>query len=191
MRTGRKWVLAMLAATLAVPVFAGRGHGARDGRHAFRHHHYHGGDGHYVRRHGWHRPHSQVSLWLGYPMYSRVPSYSYHTYAYPDWDTRPNYAVSGAMLGALAGAVMGHNSGDLGHNPWRGAAIGSVVGLGAGALAEKRARAREREQEMAREVPASVQPPAEPEDEATKERGRAHAAEKPSRMAEANRLFGR
>ncbi len=121
-----------------------------------------------------------------------MPSYSYYTYAYPDWDTRPNYAASGAVLGALAGAVIGHNSGDLGHSPWRGAALGSVLGLGAGALAEKRARAREREEaQTALEVAAPVQPRAVPEDVTPSQKERPRVAEKPSRMAEANRLFGR
>ncbi len=194
MRTGRKIALTMLAMTLAAPVFAGRGPGPRDGRHGFhhRHHHHHGGHGHYIRRHGWHRPHSRVSLWFGYPAYSRIPSYSYYDYAYPNWDTRPNYVASGAVLGALAGAVIGNNSGDLGYSSWRGAALGSVVGLAAGAVAEK--RAREREEEAAATAPTvtvSTQAPSAPEDEAKDERARMRSLEKPSRMAEANRLFGR
>jgi hypothetical protein len=41
-------------------------------------------------------------------------------------------AVNGAVLGGVAGAVIGHNSGSLGHNAWRGAAIGAGVGLIAG-----------------------------------------------------------
>jgi hypothetical protein len=38
-------------------------------------------------------------------------------------------AVNGALLGGVAGAVIGHNSGDLRHNAWRGAAIGAATGL--------------------------------------------------------------
>jgi uncharacterized protein YcfJ len=40
---------------------------------------------------------------------------------------RPETA-GGALLGGIAGAVIGNNSGDLGNNPWRGAAIGTVAG---------------------------------------------------------------
>ena len=38
-------------------------------------------------------------------------------------------AVNGAVLGGVAGAVIGHNSGDLRHNGWKGAAIGAGAGL--------------------------------------------------------------
>ncbi len=38
-------------------------------------------------------------------------------------------AVNGALLGGVAGAVIGHNSGDLRHNAWKGAAIGAGAGL--------------------------------------------------------------
>jgi len=38
-------------------------------------------------------------------------------------------AVNGALLGGVAGAVIGHNSGDLRHNGWKGAAIGAGAGL--------------------------------------------------------------
>ena len=50
--------------------------------------------------------------------------------------------VSGAVLGGLAGAVMGNNSGDLGHNAWRGAAIGTAAGalLGSAVGAERESR---------------------------------------------------
>ncbi len=38
-------------------------------------------------------------------------------------------AVQGALLGSVAGAVIGHNSGDLRHNAWKGAALGAGAGL--------------------------------------------------------------
>lgn len=38
-------------------------------------------------------------------------------------------AVNGALWGGLAGALIGHNSGDLRHNAWKGAAIGAGAGL--------------------------------------------------------------
>ncbi len=38
-------------------------------------------------------------------------------------------AVNGAVWGSIAGAVIGHNSGDLRHNAWKGAAIGAGAGL--------------------------------------------------------------
>ncbi|MDO8541939.1 MAG: YMGG-like glycine zipper-containing protein [Opitutaceae bacterium] len=43
-------------------------------------------------------------------------------------------AVNGALLGGVAGAVIGHNSGDLRHNGWKGAAIGAGAGLIAGEM---------------------------------------------------------
>lgn len=43
-------------------------------------------------------------------------------------------AVNGAVVGGIAGAVIGHNSGDLRHNAWRGAAYGAGAGLILGSL---------------------------------------------------------
>lgn len=129
-----------------------------------------------------------MSIWWGYPAQTRIPSYSFYDYAYSDWSARPNYAVNGTLLGALAGAVIGNNSGDLGNSSWRGAALGSVVGLAAGAVAEKRARERE-------SAATAQAAPAKPEDvpalQPTSEGERVKPAKTSSRLAEANRLFGR
>lgn len=43
-------------------------------------------------------------------------------------------AVNGAFWGGVAGAVIGHNSGDLRHNGWRGAAYGAGAGLLLGSI---------------------------------------------------------
>ncbi len=43
-------------------------------------------------------------------------------------------AITGAVLGGAAGAVIGHNSGDLRHNGWKGAAIGAIAGGVAGVV---------------------------------------------------------
>jgi len=45
-------------------------------------------------------------------------------------------AASGFWLGALVGGIVGHNSGDLGHNAWRGAALGAGAGLLVGSVIE-------------------------------------------------------
>jgi outer membrane lipoprotein SlyB len=60
-----------------------------------------------------------------------VESRPYTTYS------RPSRAASGALLGGIAGAIIGHNSGDLRHNAWRGAAIGAGAGLLLGSLADR------------------------------------------------------
>jgi len=63
-------------------------------------------------------------------------------------------AANGFWLGALVGGILGHNSGDLGHSAWRGAALGAGVGLLAGSVIE----AGRREPASYREIP----PPAPP-----------------------------
>jgi hypothetical protein len=45
-------------------------------------------------------------------------------------------AATGFWLGALAGGILAHNSGDLGHNVWRGAALGAGAGLLLGSVVE-------------------------------------------------------
>ena len=61
-------------------------------------------------------------------------------YGYTTYYDRPNYAVSGAVVGGVAGAVIGNNSG---HHTLEGAAIGAGAGLLVGSLAEQEARRRE------------------------------------------------
>jgi outer membrane lipoprotein SlyB len=75
------------------------------------------------------------------------PSYSsyYREPVYYSSGSR-NRASTGLLLGGIAGAIIGHNSGDLRHNAWRGAAIGAGSGWLLGAIADERARERNREQ---------------------------------------------
>jgi uncharacterized protein YcfJ len=56
---------------------------------------------------------------------------------------RPDYSALGTFLGGIAGAIIGHNSGDLRHNGWRGAALGATAGYVLGSIAEQNARTRE------------------------------------------------
>lgn len=67
-----------------------------------------------------------------YPVY---PGYGYG-YAY----SRPNYAVSGTLLGALTGGLIGDS---IHHQGWEGAGIGAAAGLLLGSLAEHSARVNE------------------------------------------------
>jgi outer membrane lipoprotein SlyB len=63
----------------------------------------------------------------------------------PGHARRGDYRVGGALLGGIAGAIIGHNSGDLRHNGWKGAAIGAGAGLLLGTIAEESARSAEAE----------------------------------------------
>jgi len=65
---------------------------------------------------------------------------------------RPETA-RGLALGAIAGAVIGNNSGDLGHNAWRGPASGAAVGGILGSAAAD---------EHARRMPAPATPVRDP-----------------------------
>ena len=96
-------------------------------------------------------------------------------------------AATGFWLGALAGGILGHNSGDLGHHAWRGAALGAGAGLLLGSVVE-----------ASRAAPVSyreIPPPAPP---VTVVRAPASVpvrvvrpAGEVSPLAEANALFGR
>lgn len=82
------------------------------------------------------------------PFYSSYPAYpAYPAYCYPNYDydhdygyTRPNYAVSGTLLGALAGGLIGNS---VHHQGWEGAGIGAAAGLVLGGIAEQDVRTRE------------------------------------------------
>jgi YMGG-like Gly-zipper len=81
--------------------------------------------------------------WYSYP-YAYYPGYAYYpnsAYGYDYGYTRPNYPVSGTLLGAGIGAIIGNN---VNHQTWQGAAIGAASGLLLGGLAEHSARVRER-----------------------------------------------
>jgi YMGG-like Gly-zipper len=74
------------------------------------------------------------------PVYSGYYG-SYPVYSYDYGYARPNYAVSGTLLGALAGGLIGNS---IHHQGWEGAGIGAAAGLLLGSVAEHNARAYER-----------------------------------------------
>ena len=61
-------------------------------------------------------------------------------YGYAPAPLRPNYAVSGTLIGAASGALIGQGAGD---KPGQGAAIGAAAGLVLGSVAEHSARKHE------------------------------------------------
>ena len=144
-------------------------------------------------RYGWpYRSGTVISYRYGYPGYSfGVYDDVYVSSAYP---ARANYATNGLLWGALAGAVIGNNSGDLGHNAWRGAAYGALGGYVLGAIADRRAEARAAESVAAVSTetgssvvtPTPAPPVSVPSTPAVTEPSR-----RSSSMADANRLFGR
>lgn len=75
---------------------------------------------------------------------------------------RPNYAVSGAIVGSATGAIIGSAS----HEAGQGALIGAAAGLVLGGIAEHSARAQERNYAAAYvpppPAPAYVAPPPAP-----------------------------
>lgn len=136
-----------------------------------------------------------------YPSYSYVPSYGYYDgygAGYPYYGTT-NYGTFGGMsaagnglvLGAIAGGIIGHNSGDLRHNGWRGAAIGAGLGWLLGTVVDnnRRAAAAYETQPTVVQAPAptvsavAAQPVAAPAPVAP--------VRAPSAMSSANTLFGR
>lgn len=125
-----------------------------------------------------------------YPAYSSGVVYRDADYYDSDYEERPNYAANGLLLGGLAGAIIGHNSGDLGHNAWRGAAWGAGAGYLLGAIAEHNARRREA---ALTRIVASPAPDAYAETETPPAATPAPVAPPPpaSPMASANSLFGR
>ena len=62
-------------------------------------------------------------------------------YGYAPYYSRPNYAVTGALLGGVAGGIIGHNQG---RHTAEGIAIGAGAGLLMGGIAEHEMRKRER-----------------------------------------------
>lgn len=69
---------------------------------------------------------------------------------------RPNYAVTGTLLGGIAGGIIGHNSG---RKTAEGIAIGAGAGLLLGAVAESEARYHERHYVPAPPVVVRTVPP--------------------------------
>jgi hypothetical protein len=107
--------------------------------------------------------------------YGGGPEYAYD---------RPNYAVTGTLLGGIAGAIIGNNS--HGHNSWQGAAIGAGAGLLFGRIAENNARHREA---AAAQAAAARPAPAAPQNGTVINNYYGNSA--PAPMAQANALFGR
>jgi hypothetical protein len=120
-------------------------------------HYYRGGHGayhHYPYRWGYS---PSVSFYYGGAPY--YAPYGYSGYTYPAYGYgydygRPNYAVSGTLLGALTGGIMGNS---IHHQGWEGAGIGAAAGLLLGGVAEHSARARERAAYSAPPVPPAPQ----------------------------------
>ncbi len=96
-------------------------------------------------------------------------------------------AATGFWLGALAGGILGHNSGDLGHNAWRGAAWGAGAGLLLGSVVEASRTAPVSYREIPPPAPpvTGFQPPAAVPVRVVRPAGEI------SPLAEANVLFGR
>jgi hypothetical protein len=101
-----------------------------------------------------HGGHPSVRVSFGMPYRSGFGDYGYRGYAgyvgyydyglnycstlsnYGGYTGAGSYAADGLWLGALAGAIIGHNSGDLRHNGWRGAAWGAGIGWLLGSVAD-------------------------------------------------------
>ena len=104
---------------------------------------------------------------------------------------RPNYALSGAVVGGLTGGIVGHNNGGKSAE-W--AAVGAGAGLVLGGLAEQNARRREATSQPrpAPQTPAvQAQPPQQPPAKPTPTLINSYAHPRTSPMASANSLFGR
>lgn len=121
------------------------------------------------------------------PVYYQEPTFATRA------SERGDYRTNGLLLGALAGGIIGHNSGDLRHNGWRGAAIGAGVGYLLGAVAENNARKREALEAkavVAQPAPVYTAPAANESDAAAVTVPTA-APSTASSMSAANSLFGR
>jgi hypothetical protein len=78
-----------------------------------------------------------------------VTYYSQQDYS-SSYSQRPNYAVSGLLLGGMTGAIIGNNSHS--HDSWEAAAWGAGAGLLVGSIAEHNARKREAREAVAQET---------------------------------------
>jgi hypothetical protein len=133
-----------------------------------------------------------------------VPAYGYYSgYGagypyYTDYGYSGSYgsgsaAGNGLVLGALAGGIIGHNSGDLRHSAWRGAAWGAGLGwlLGSVADANRRRVSYETAPVVVQQAPVSqvqAQPPAQAQQPVTIINNYYNTT---TPMTSANGLFGR
>lgn len=106
--------------------------------------------------HGWSRG-PVVSVYYAAPAPYYGPVY-YPGYEAPYVYRRPNYAVTGTLLGALTGGLIGDS---IHHQGWEGAGIGAAAGLVLGGLAEYSAR-RSEQRAAAAAPPVSYATPSAP-----------------------------
>jgi hypothetical protein len=139
---------------------------------------------------GYPRDHGANRRFAYYPVYGAGygPCYPAPVVVYPAPAVAPSGpAATGFWLGALAGGILGHNSGDLGHNAWRGAAWGAGAGLLLGSVVEASRTAPVSYREIPPPAPpvTGFQPPAAVPVRVVRPAGEI------SPLAEANVLFGR
>ncbi len=118
--------------------------------------------------------------------YGGYTGYGYSGYGYSGGGS---YAGAGLFWGGVLGAIIGHNSGDLRHNGWRGAAIGAGTGLLLGSIADANVRANETV--VAAPVVQAQAAPAPAQQPVTIINNNYYNTPAPSQMAPANSLFGR
>ena len=139
---------------------------------------------------GYPRDYAANRRWAYYPAYGVEYGIRYPApvVVYPAPVSAPSGpAATGFWLGALAGGILGHNSGDLGHNAWRGAALGAGAGLLLGSVVEASRTAPVSYREIPPPAPpvTGFQPPAAVPVRVVRPAGEI------SPLAEANVLFGR
>jgi len=140
-----------------------RGESRRDHGHHRTAVHVGSGHGDHYGHHSPWRHHRSTHVGFSYSPYRYAPVYGYYDgygRGYPYYTDYGHYgagsrAANGLLLGALAGGIIGHNSGELRHSAWRGAAWGAGIGWLLGSVADAR-----RQSPVDQMAPVAVQPPA-------------------------------